>query len=1061
MKMYKLAIGSFSLLFSSLIMAAAVQPPEGNPKSWACAATLEPATPTEIKTWCDSYISSEIARAPEYSGKPATLADLAAKNNYDEAFGTWLETKAYKSWAHDKNWRFAGPAVGQLSGGKLQAGTKYYGSHPAVRIYYSPKVVKWLCNGRKGDIEDGAIIVKQQISPESVDVSIDNDSCMTITNKDIDGYGYAVMVRDQQKTHDGWYWWTYGGPGGNPPILGRSAATDATLGPVDGDHPQTGPKTVWYPTSTSGSYTDPSTGTTHSISANNVYPYNLYGAYCVNCHASAEKQSTFSSIDNMISPGIQYKFYSSTPTASKHSLAASGSDHIVKHDVPVNSNKTTLTEYSPPTQRPGPFSTPRQNPSDAFTKFYDQIPPVDFNTAWKLRLPSETFDHAAALAGDNPGQFLTSDQCIGCHDATVSNAAEPNMVFTEADGTKINLSPYATWRVSPMGLAGRDPIFFSQLQGETNYFPQLTECIENTCLHCHGVMGQRQQARDTEATYKGDTCKDFFPVTPPAGVPFGKPFGLNQVSQYQDSEGVHSRYGALARDGISCTVCHHISPTNLGEEKAATGNFVSGPADELYGPYKNDTIIPKPMQHALGVTPKFGAQINDSALCSSCHDILLPVLSNSGKPLGASYEQTTGLEWENSVFARWGTKDFQSCQDCHMRTQYQGVPLKYEIANIQSSNDFAPTTHALPDKDLKLTTRKHFARHTLAGLNVFLNEMFQEFPVLLGLSQIDFMNASTKPALTHARDTFLEIARQTTANIEVGNLNVSGNTLSNTVTVTNQAGHYLPSGVGFRRMLLEYRVIATDGSTLWCSGCTNGLGVVLDGVNGQPLASELPIKNPTAYQQHYLKITSQNQAQIYQELIHDSDGNFTTSFIRRVKHIKDNRIRPRGYDPEWFASNPSQYIRELKTTYGNAAKDPYYTNPNLTGADQIEYNITLDAAAMSKVSHVEVTLSNQSIPPFYLQQRFNSANLGAKKSDEIKRLWYLTSHLNTDSINSDGKPFIKDWKLGIACSGRSLSGSIVPCDPAIIRTSSAASLEINPEINPEINDAHLLMVKNR
>ena len=34
----------------------------------------------------------------------------------------------------------------------------------------------------------------------------------------------------------------------------------------------------------------------------------------------------------------------------------------------------------------------------------------------------------------------------------------------------VNLSPYGTWRTSPMGLAGRDPIFFAQLASETQTF---------------------------------------------------------------------------------------------------------------------------------------------------------------------------------------------------------------------------------------------------------------------------------------------------------------------------------------------------------------------------------------------------------------------------------------------------------------------------------------------------------------------------------------------------------------------------------------------------------------
>ena len=174
-------------------------------------------------------------------------------------------------------------------------------------------------------------------------------------------------------------------------------------------------------------------------------------------------------------------------------------------------------------------------------------------------------------------------------------------------------------------------------------------------------MGQREFARDTETP--DAECKALF-VEPPPDIPFGKPFRLAQVSHWRDEGGQRAKYGNLARDGISCTVCHHISDDGLSDERRNTGNFATGPDDELYGQYATDTVITKPMQNALGMTPKHGPQVTDSALCSSCHNILLPVLDNEGRPIKVatidgqslfnSYEQTTGLEWENSVFSRSG-----------------------------------------------------------------------------------------------------------------------------------------------------------------------------------------------------------------------------------------------------------------------------------------------------------------------------------------------------------------------------------------------------------------------
>ena len=50
-----------------------------------------------------------------------------------------------------------------------------------------------------------------------------------------------------------------------------------------------------------------------------------------------------------------------------------------------------------------------------------------------------------------------------------------------------------------------------------------------------------------------------------------------------------SAYGALARDGVSCTVCHHMSNEGLDDPANYTGLFKTGPANEAYGPFPSDT----------------------------------------------------------------------------------------------------------------------------------------------------------------------------------------------------------------------------------------------------------------------------------------------------------------------------------------------------------------------------------------------------------------------------------------------------------------------------------------
>ena len=515
--------------------------------------------------------------------------------------------------------------------------------------------------------------------------------------------------------------------------------------------------------------------------------------------------------------------------------------------------------------------------------------------------------------------------------------------------------------------------------------------------------------------------------TTPPSVPFGKPFARKLLSQWQGTgKNPDAKYGALARDGISCTVCHHIADEDLGQETSFTGNFVTSPNDAIFGPFKNNTIVPKPMEHALGITPQFGQQVTNSDMCGTCHNILLPVFNNDGTPhpitvdgqtITSTYEQTTHLEWTNSDFTKPGDS-FQSCQDCHMQNHYPtkgGGQQRFsniKIANIEDDS-FAPTTHSLPSQDIKLTPRDDFGRHALHGLNIFLNEMFQQFPLILGLRQIDYMvTSSAQPELITGQNSMLHMAKNETASVEITHLEQTDGQLKATVLVTNKVGHYLPSGVGFRRVFLEVVAEGKDGTPLWASGRTNELGVILNGMTDDPLPSENVHQHPKLFQPHYEQITQGDQVQIYQEIVLDSAQDVTTSFLRRVSTKKDNRLRPKGYDPKFFRENPSPYIQELGELHG-VEGDPHYSDPQKTGADEITYIIALPQDQLAQVKIVRVTLYNQSIPPYYLQQRFEDAHKGPAEKDDIQRLYYLTSHLNTAAN-------IESWKLQLASVEKTL-----------------------------------------
>jgi len=993
-----------------------------NPNNWVCPGSTINLSQKEIDAWCAENMDRGEPAPPAFRAPPP-LADLAMKNTFDEQFRDFIRNRRYANeldWNRDLNWRMTGPYLGAIGFGE------FFGVHSAaVRIYYSPEVVEWLCRGRVGEIPDGAMIIKEQHPiNESLGIITDEQGCMEIPIN-VNPTSWTTFIKNQGASYDGWYQgsvrveptenpipqWQIG----NPPIMDASAVTSTDFFADTGNPPfERDPN--WYPTGYL--FLD------DEKLPDTVWTYNQYGNWCINCHASATNESTFSTLVNIITPGTQFLQFR-PDILLLDNINFEGDVHIPQR---------VALEFLASQNTEGfevPFTDPLPNPTDEFLEFYDQIPPVNFETAWETRLPAETYDHQVSFDGD-PEQFLTSDQCIGCHDATFFNLFLPNMVFEDVstDGSKTfyNLSPYAEWKASPLGQAGRDPIFFAQVESETNFFSgknitdqneviideeSLALCVQNTCLHCHGVMGQRQFQIDTEGQ-DNLNCNDLFGIPQLPQIPVGAPLSADAVTEWPGTENTDlQRYGSLARDGISCTVCHHIADEGFGTENIYTGNFITGPPNEIYGPFRD--VVVKPMQQSLGINPEFGEQTLNSNLCGTCHNILLPIVTNQGELLGFSYEQTTDLEWQNSVYAP-GRSKFQTCQGCHMPNTFHGEKLDFKIANIED-DQLPPTQNRLPDSEIRLRDRSGYARHSLHGLNVFLNEMFQEFPLILGIRQIDFMSGvATELPLITARESFLDMARNQTADVEILSTEITPEgQLKVTVKIKNKAGHYLPSGVNFRRVFIEFLVNDSEGDVLWASGRTNSVGAIIEGADGPVLPTELVLENPQAFQPHYQQITDQNQVQIYQEVVADSDGNITTSFLRRVFTIKNNRIRPEGFDPEFFFQNSSPYIRELAEIPGNAKFDPYYTDPSLTGADEIEYIVLLDPATMASVDNVKVTLYNQSIPPFYLQQRFSDANIGVAEKSNIERLYYLTSHLNTlDAEDESGETFIEDWKLMLA-----------------------------------------------
>ncbi|HEY3117834.1 MAG TPA: hypothetical protein VGK54_13905, partial [Chloroflexota bacterium] len=122
----------------------------GEPKGPLAAATRSPVSP--IPRRGEVCLGGNDHSLPLPSTLPA-----AQFVDFEKQVLGFLQRGDYQrlKWCVDKGVRDTGPFLQGV----------YYGNHPAVRIYYSPKIMQWLLGRRQGTIPDGAMIVKEQYSP--------------------------------------------------------------------------------------------------------------------------------------------------------------------------------------------------------------------------------------------------------------------------------------------------------------------------------------------------------------------------------------------------------------------------------------------------------------------------------------------------------------------------------------------------------------------------------------------------------------------------------------------------------------------------------------------------------------------------------------------------------------------------------------------------------------------------------------------------------------------------------------------------------------------------------
>ena len=378
----------------------------------------------------------------------------------------------------------------------------------------------------------------------------------------------------------------------------------------------------------------------------------------------------------------------------------------------------------------------------------------------------------------------------------------------------------------------------------------------------------------------------------------------------------------LGLDGVNCVSCHAID--------SLVGSSFSGviPYDttrKIYGPFTLPEV--GPMQLYEGYTPTYSTHTDQSRMCSSCHTLITETADLNGNLTGGEFiEQATYHEYLNSSFPSNNIK----CQTCHMPQLSDPVVI---------ANGF-----------IALQPRYPFNQHVFAGANSFMLNLIRNNKQSLGVQVEDGRFDSTIQA--------------TTANLMLNSVDMSlsfdsaaNDTGYFRVRLQNKVGHKFPSGYPARRSVLQFVIQDAVGDTIFKSGIFDADGRVV---------GETP-----AFEPHHDFISQSDIPQIYELVMGDVNGNFTSVLERAAIQLKDNRLPPAGFTTQHSAYDTVQISAD-------ALADPDFNKTGIvegSGADEVHYHVPMQQ--VNGAVKVTARLYYQSVPPKWLDEMFqlNSAEI--------------------------------------------------------------------------------------
>lgn len=382
-------------------------------------------------------------------------------------------------------------------------------------------------------------------------------------------------------------------------------------------------------------------------------------------------------------------------------------------------------------------------------------------------------------------------------------------------------------------------------------------------------------------------------------------------------------------DGVSCVPCHIQSADSLGQR--FSGELKFDTLDRpLYGPYGD--VFGAPMTSFVGYQPVFGAHINDAGLCAGCHTLITETADLEGNYTGQTFpEQATYHEWLNSKFnPEIAPEEAISCQGCHVPRIEDGVVISALYAF--------------------LTPRSPFGMHQFAGANTFMLELLKNNRFALGLFANEVQFDSTIDRTSRMlRNGVLLNATMADRSVDTAYIDVR---------LDNLAGHKFPSGYPARRAWVEVTVTNASDDTLFRSGGWNDAYEV--------------IGHDADWEPHYDVISAPDQAQIYEMVMADVNGDKTTVLERAATKLKDNRLVPERFST-LHPTYDTAAIANVPLTDVDFNHDALGVEGN--GADIVHYRVPMNG--YTGLVHVNAKVWYQSSPPKWMEEMFsyNSAEI--------------------------------------------------------------------------------------